>query len=171
MTVVGEMRTPTGGWLLAQLPRAMGRSELVAAFAGAGEEIGDSIRGRIDAVEHQLDPELAGSEMLVFLAGWLGFAIDSFDDPDIYRPFVRRIGRLLRYRGTKTALTELLEVLTGGPVTVEDPGGVFAPGPVPPVGGRRVRVRLSQPGPLGRERLMAVLARELPVGVSVEWAG
>ena len=65
------------GWLLAQLPRAMNGNPLVQAFVDAAEHTGDSVRAQLDALEYQLDPDLASPEMLAYLAGWLGFPLDS----------------------------------------------------------------------------------------------
>jgi phage tail-like protein len=156
------------GWLVSQLPGVLGQNALAAAFAGAAEGVGNSLRQQADAIEHQLDPDLASPAMLTFLASWLGFPLDRFDDPDFHRPLLRTVGRLHRLRGTKAALTELLMVLTGGPVTVSEAGGVFGPGVATPAYDPVVRVQLSQAGPLGQERVLAIIRRELPIGVRLE---
>jgi phage tail-like protein len=156
------------GWLLAQLPRAMSANLLVQAFVDAAEHTGDSVRDQLDALEYQLDPDLASPQMLIYMGGWLGFPLDPLDDPALHRPLLRAIGRLLVQRGTKAAVRELLTQLTGGPVTVEDGGGVFGPGQNVPEPNLTVRVELSRIGPVSPERLAAIIERELPIGARLE---
>lgn len=156
------------GWLLAQLPRAMSGNTLVQAFVAAGEGVGDSLRAELDALEYQLDADLASPEMIAYLAGWLGFPLDRLDDPALHRPLLRALGRLLVHRGTETALSELLSELTGGPVRISDGGGVFGPGQDIPAQAYVVRAELSRVGPVDRDRLVAIVERELPIGVRLE---
>lgn len=156
------------GWLLGQLPRAMSGNPVVQAFVAAAEHTGDSLRAELDGLEHQLDADLATPEMLAYLAGWLGFPLDRLDDPALHRPLLRALGRLLLRRGTPGALRALFAELTGGPVEVQDGGGVFRPGePVPPES-RAVRIELSRVGEIDAERLTAIAEQELPVGVRLE---
>jgi phage tail-like protein len=159
------------GWLLAQLPRAMNANPLVQAFVDAAEHTGDSIRAELDALEYQLDPDLASPEMLAYLAGWLGFPLDRLDDPTFHRPLLRALGRLLAYRGTKRAVAELLAELTGGPVTVTDGGGVWGPGDTVPAENLTVRAELSRTGPVSRDRLAGIVRRELPIGAALDLVG
>lgn len=156
------------GWLLAQLPRAMTGSTVVRAFVEAAEGAGDSFRTQLDGLEWQLDADLAPPEMITYLAGWLGFSLDRLDDPALRRPLLRALGRQLVHRGTPAALVELLTELTGGPVIVTDGGGVFAPGQEVPAETGVVRAELSRLGPVDVERLRAIVARELPIGVRLE---
>lgn len=156
------------GWLVGQLPSVMTDDHVVHAFACAAEEIGDSFRRRTDAVEHELDPHLASPAMLAYLAGWLGFPLDELDGPDYNGSVLPVVGRILATRGTARGLRELLEVLTGGPVEVLDPGGVYGPAEPVPAYESVVRIRLTQIGRRGQARLEAILDRELPVGVDVD---
>jgi phage tail-like protein len=156
------------GWLLAQLPRAMTGNLLVQAFVDAAEHTGDSVRVQLDGLEYQLDPDLASPQMLIFLGGWLGFPLDALDDPAFHRPLLRAVGRLLMQRGTKAAVRELLTQLTGGPVSVEDGGGVFGPGQQVLEENPTVRVELSRIGPISPERLAGIIERELPIGARLE---
>ena len=156
------------GWLLAQLPRALSGNPVIQGFVDAAEHTGDSVRAHLDAVEYQLDPDLASAEMLTYLAGWLGFPLDRLDEPAMHRPLLRALGRLLPHRGTKQALAELLAELTGGPVTITDGGGVYGPGQEVPQEDLTVRVELSRIGPVSRDRLLAIGERELPIGARLE---
>lgn len=155
------------GWLVSQLPEAMQEQELLAAFARAGEEIGDSIRFQLAGLDHQLDPETATDAMLAYLASWFGFTFDTTTDADLTRRLLKQVGPIIRTRGTAASLTALLEVLSDGEVTVQDPGCVLGSDlPLPPAS-NVVVARLSQAGPLGAERLEAIARRELPVGVEL----
>ena len=71
-------------------------------------------------------------------------------------------------RGTRDSLAALLRVLSGGEARVDDPGGIVGPGDPLPVAGRTVVAHLASAGTLGVERLRAVAARELPVGVELQ---
>ncbi len=155
------------GWLVSQLPEAMQRQELLVAFARAGEEIADTVRSQIHSLDAQIDSNTATDPMLGYLASWFGYSFDASLDADLLRRFLKEVGRILRRRGTRTALTTLLEVLTGGTAEVTDPGGVVGPSESLAQDVRRVTVRLSQPGPLGLERLTAIASREVPVGVEL----
>lgn len=155
------------GWLLAQLPRAMSGNELVQAFVGAAEHTGDSIRLQLAALEYQLDPDLASPEMLAYLASWLGFSLDRLDESSLHRPLLHALGRIVSHRGSKAAVAELLAKLTGGPVTVTDGGGVFGPDEDVPAEDLTVHAELTQLGPVGRDRLVAMVKPELPIGASL----
>jgi phage tail-like protein len=156
------------GWLVGQLPAVMTQDQVVRGFAGAAEEIGDSFRRRTEGIEHELDVHLASPAMLAYLAGWLGFPLDELDGPDFNAAVLAVVARTLGTRGTAAGLRALLETLTGAPVEVVDPGGVYGPGDAVPPYDPVVTVRLAQVGPRGQARLAAILDRELPVGVRVD---
>lgn len=156
------------GWLVGQLPEAMQRQELLVAFARTGEEVADSIRFQLAGLDHQLDPDTATGPMLTYLASWFGFSLDASADPELVRGLLKRVGQIIRSRGTRGSLATLLEVLSGGQVEVLDPGGVVGPEEALPAASTVVVVRLSRPGPLGAERLAAIAQREAPIGVLLQ---
>jgi phage tail-like protein len=163
------------GWLLAQLPPAMGRDEVIGGFVRAFEEIADSVREQIADVEYEVDVNHASPEMLAYLASWLGVDIDAamvaaddHETRDAQRRLIKAVGKALVWRGTRRGLETLLEALTDSRVEVTDAGGVFALGePVPPADDR-VIIELDHPGLLTRAQLLAFVADELPVGARVE---
>lgn len=156
------------GWLVGQLPEAMQRQQLLAAFATAGEDIADSLRFQIASLDAQLDPATATDPMLEYVAAWFGFTLDARTDAEVLRRLLGEVGRIVRTRGTRDSLAALLRVLSGGEVTVLDPGGVVGPGDDLPSANSTVMARLATAGPLGVDRLTAIASRELPVGATLQ---
>jgi phage tail-like protein len=156
------------GWLALQLPRALAADPVVNGFVSAVEEIADSVRERIDGVEHQVDTGLATPEMLQFLASWLGLELEPTDPPEYQRSLVREVGRLLGWRGTRFGIEGLLEAATGSRVTVSDGGGVYGQHDTVPPPDPLVTVRLDHTGHLSERQVRAFLEAELPLGAQVE---
>jgi phage tail-like protein len=146
----------------------MAQDRVLRAFAGGAEEVGDSVRRRIESIEHQLDIGLASPGMLRFVAGWLGLALDPADDVDHQRAVVRATGSVLGWRGTRRGVEDLLQALTGGRAEVTDGGGIFAPGDDLPAASEIVRVEVDSTGPLSEDQVRAYLADELPAGAVLD---
>lgn len=158
----------TGGWLTEQLPRAMTADPVLLGFVSAFEELADTVRARIDSIEHQVDAGLATPEMLQFLASWLGLMLEPTDPPPYQRALVHQVGRLLGWRGTRHGIEGLLEAATGARVTVTDGGGVFGKGDQIPPPDPVVRVQLDHTGHLTERQVRAFLEAELPLGARAE---
>jgi len=163
------------GWLIDQLPAVMRRDPVVAGFVRAFEEIGGSIRAQVSDVEYELDVDLASTEMLSYLASWLGVEIDTAlvasDDPQLrnaQRRLIRAVGRALVWRGTRRGVETLLEALTDSRVDVSDSGGIFGAADRVPAASDVVRIDMDHLGSLTRQQILAFLADELPVGTRVE---
>lgn len=156
------------GWLLQQLPPVLAHDTVLRGFVLALEEIADSVRERIDGVEHQLDVDLASPEMLQYVAAWLGIALEPSETGERQRALVRAAGDTVRWRGTRYGVERMLEAATGSRVTVRDGGGVLGaaerPGPFDPV----VRVQVDSTGGLTEQQVRSLLASELPVGALLE---
>ncbi|MGN9911788.1 phage tail protein [Phytohabitans sp. LJ34] len=156
------------GWLVTQLPRAMVADPVLLGFATAFEEVADTVRARIDSIEHQVDAGLASPEMLQFLASWLGLVLEPTDPPAYRRALVREVGRLLGWRGTRHGIEGLLEAATGARVTVVDGGGIYGrDDPVPPAD-PVVKVSLDHTGHLSEAQVRGFLEGELPLGAQLE---
>lgn len=164
----------TPGWLVNQLPQAMAKDRVVAAFVGGCEEVADGLRDRAGAIEHQLDVDLAAPEMLSYLASWLGAQLETTggaadaDARAAQRRLIRAIGQVLGWRGTRRGVEILLEALTGSRVSVSDSGGVFGSGDRMPPADDVVRVELTHLGGLSERQILAFLSEELPVNARVE---
>lgn len=164
------------GVLLDQLPAAVAADPVLAGFVHALQDVVESVLDRVDGLENQFDPGVANPSMVVRLGTWVGLDADFAAGPagpaaavgEHERDLVRRIGALQGWRGTRTGLQRLAAALTGTTAQVQDSGGVHGIGVVPPRASRTVTVRVSRTGPLTRERLVALLEAELPVGVRLE---
>ncbi len=156
------------GWLLDQLPPVLAQDRVVGGFVLALEQIADSVRERVDGVEHQLDVDLAGPEMLAYVAAWLGVTLEPSETGERQRALVRAAGETVRWRGTRYGVERMLEAATGSRVVVRDAGGVFGQaerlGPPDPV----VHVRLDGTGGLTEQQVRSLLEQELPVGARLE---
>jgi phage tail-like protein len=156
------------GWLVEQLPRCLADDPFVPRLVGVTEELADSVRSRIDGIEHYLDVGLASPELVRWLGSWLGLAVGPSLPEDRQRELVRVAGRELGWRGTRRGLERLVRALTGGPVRVSDGGGTFAPGEAPASGGGPVVVQVESTGGVDEHGLLAFIEAELPVGAVVE---
>ncbi|MEQ1502469.1 MAG: phage tail protein [Myxococcota bacterium] len=79
-----------------------------------------SISNRIDHVVDLTDPMMTEAKLLPWLASWVGFDLDESLPVHQQRELVRRAIRLMRTRGTRTGIEEMVRVLTSAPVRVEE---------------------------------------------------
>jgi phage tail-like protein len=160
--------TAGDGWLVAQLPRAMAADPVLRGMVSAFEEVADTVKSRLDSIEHQVDAGLAAPEMLQFLASWLGLVLEPTEPAPQRRALVRQVGRLLGWRGTRHGVEGLLEAATGVRVTVIDGGGIFGVHDDIPPPDPVVRVQLDHTGHLTEGQVRRFLEAEVPVGARVE---
>jgi phage tail-like protein len=155
-------------WLVDQLPRTMAQDPVLRSFVTAFEEVADTVRERIDSVEHHMDTGLASPEMLQFLGSWLGVELEPTDPADYRRSMVREVGRLLGWRGTRYGVEALLEAATGSRVTVTDVGGVYGRNDTVPDENLVVVVQMDHTGHLTERQVLGFLNSELPLGAQVQ---
>jgi phage tail-like protein len=155
-------------WLLDQLPVGMVQDDFFRRFVGIFQEVATSYLDAADGVEHVPDPSVTPAPLLPWLGSWLGTSvIDASLDIDTQRRLVMASGRTMAWRGTRRGLTEWLHVLTGGPVLIDDSGGVHREGEAPgdpPV----VRIRVISTGWLPEEEFITLVRAELPAHVGLE---
>jgi len=154
-------------WLVDQLPRTMSQDPVLRDFVTAFEQVADTVRERIDSVEHQVDTGLASPEMLQFLGSWLGVELEPTDPAEYRRSMVREVGRLLGWRGTRYGVEALLEAATGARVTVIDGGGVYGHRDTVPPENPVVVVQMDHTGHLTERQVLGFLHSELPLGAQV----
>ena len=160
--------TGRDGWLVGQLPRVMAADPVLRDFVTAFEQVHDTVRERIDAVEHQVDTGLASPEMLSYLGSWLGVMLEPTDPAEYRRTLVREVGKLLGWRGTRYGVEALLEAATGARVTVVDAGGVYGSGDQVPPPDPVVVVQMDHTGHLTEKQVMSFLQSEVPLGARVQ---
>lgn len=75
---------------------------------------------QIDHLASLTDPLTCTPRFLPWLASWVGFDLDESLPVHQQRELVRRAIRLMRTRGTRTGIEEMVRVLTSAPVRVEE---------------------------------------------------
>jgi phage tail-like protein len=160
--------TGRAGWLVEQLPRVMGEDPVLHDLVSAFEQVHDTVRERIDAIEYQVDTGLASPEMLAYLGSWLGVMLEPTDPAEYRRSLVREVGKLLGWRGTRFGVEALLQAATGARVTVIDAGGVYGSNDQVPPPDSVVVVQMDHTGHLTERQVLAFLQSELPLGARVQ---
>ncbi len=73
---------------------------------------------QIDRLVDLTDPLMCDAKFLPWLASWVGFQLDESLPVHQQRELVRRAIRLMRTRGTRMGIEEMVRVLTSAPVRV-----------------------------------------------------
>lgn len=110
-----------------------------------------SITDRIDRLPEVTDPLACDAKLLPWLASWVGFQLDESLPVHQQRELVRRAIRLMRTRGTRPGLEEMVRVLTAAPARLDErarPPAVVL-GKAWLIGGRDVVERFQRDEPLG----------------------
>jgi hypothetical protein len=106
--------------------------------------------------------------MVRTLGGWVGLDwIDPSLDDERQRQIVTKYFSLLRWRGTKRGMRQLLELITESPATVEEIGGVYEEGETP-VGIGHVVLRVAHSKWASEADLLRIVRAELPAAVTFE---
>jgi len=79
-----------------------------------------TVTDRIDHLVDLTDPLAAEAKFLPWLSSWVGFELDESLPVHQQRELVRRAIRLMRTRGTRQGIEEMVRVLTSAPVRVEE---------------------------------------------------
>jgi phage tail-like protein len=160
--------TRRGDWLVNQLPAGMLSDDFFVRFVRIFQAEADTLLTHADTLPHLADPRLAPIEMVRYMARWLG--TDGVDDSygeRAQRDVLSMVAHTLPWRGTRYALTQLLELYSGGPVTIVDGGGVYEEGRVPD-DVAWVRLEVASSGPLPTEDFVALVLDEVPAHVRAE---
>jgi phage tail-like protein len=150
-------------WMLNQLPVQMVSNEFFRGFVSIFQELGTTLLEDADNIDHILDVTVAPPEMVRWLATWIAAQpVDADLSVPLQRRMVGSSAQLLTWRGTTSGLRDYLELLSGGPATVEDGGGVWRSGEAPE-DTSWVRLRVERTGDLSREELIERVRDEIPV--------
>jgi phage tail-like protein len=107
-----------------RLPGLFQEDEFAQRLVTAFDESLAPVFTTLDNLEAYLDPRLAPDDFAAWLAEWVGLVADDTWSDQRRRAFVLRAAEIYRIRGTARGLTEELELIFGGKVTIEDSGGV-----------------------------------------------
>jgi phage tail-like protein len=153
------------------LPAIYQDDDFAQRFLAALDDVVAPIYSTLDNFEAYLDPAIAPDDLLEWLAGWVGIALDESWDDSRRRAIVARAVELYRMRGTAAGLAGQVELQTGGTVEIMengatswsvDPGGELPGSPEPLV---VVRVTVPDPRSIDAGRLDAVVASAKPAHV------
>jgi phage tail-like protein len=155
-------------WLVHQLPVGMVEDEFLVRFLSIFQDVADTVVHQIDSLPHAFDPTVAPLPMVRALGGWVG--LDWIDPslPDaLQRRIVRQYFAMLRWRGTKRGMRQLLELISGAPATVQESGGIYQEGTTPAELGHVV-LRVERSGWATEQDLLRIVRAELPASVTFE---
>lgn len=155
-------------WLVQQLPVGMVDDEFLVRFVSIFQEMAESVLVQVDNLPHVFDTAVTPDAMVRAIGGWIG--VDWIDPslPDmLQRRIVREYARLLPWRGTKRGLTQLLSLLSGGAVSVEDSGGVYLEGEAPRHA-PHVRLEVESVSWTTEADLVRIIRDELPANATFE---
>jgi len=135
-------------WLLNQLPMGMLEDDFFARFVGIFQNVATTMVDDVDNLDNVVDVTVAPASVARWMGSWIGVeSIDSSLTHQLQRRIVRESAKILAWRGTKRGLIGFLELMSLGPVIVEESGGVYpegqSPGSPPFV---RIWVKPSSPG-------------------------
>lgn len=160
--------TRRSDWLAHQLPVGMTDDDFLMRFLSIFQTVSDTVLHQIDTLPHMFDPSVAPDPMVRLMSRWLGIElVDSSLDDAIQREIVLEYSKLLAWRGTKQGMQRMLEVITKGPVTVDDNGGVFPEGTAPRTA-PHVRIAVDSTGWATEDDLLVMIRTELPASATFE---
>ena len=153
------------------LPAALQEDPLATRLTAGLDAVLSSVIATLDCLYSYVDPLLAPTDFLEWLAGWVGVALDENWPVERQRITVATAVRLYQSRGTVAGLAAHLEAITGGRVDIDDGGGVrWSTVPnteplhrEPPA--LRVRVHDPDPGAAHHASLHAIVGRAKPAHV------
>jgi phage tail-like protein len=164
----GRVAARQPDWLVGQLPVGMLEDNFFYRFASIFQEQAGTFLDAVDNLDKVVDPAVAPPAMVRFLAAWLALPpLDPTLDETYQRKFVMQAAKLRWWRGTRQGLQAFLELLTGGPVRVDDSGGVSRRCSSPPRCAK-VTVRVGTTGWLSEEDFVELVRDEVPANVALE---
>jgi phage tail-like protein len=137
-------------------------------LASAFDEVIAPVFASLDSFDAWLDPLVAPEDVLDWLAGWVGVALDQTWPVERRRSFVASALDLFRLRGTATGLAAHVAIFSGGEVEVVESGAAgwsskadaAVPGSAQP--DLLVRVKVPDPKRVDSARLEALVLAAKP---------
>ena len=112
------------------LPPVYYEDSLAQRLTASLDEVLAPVMSELDNLQAYLDPGVAPSDFVGWLAGWVGIALDETWPPDRQRALVGQAGELYRWRGTVRGLAALLALYVQAEPEITETGGA-AWSPVP----------------------------------------
>lgn len=107
---------PAASWIdyLPQIYRGSDReTHFLERYLGIFQTFYEELDAEIAEISHRFDPESAEQRFLEWLAGWLHITDTGIWSEEQLRKLLLNAVRLYRMRGTKEALSEIIELYTG----------------------------------------------------------
>ena len=107
---------PAASWIdhLPKIYRSSdGDTHFLERYLGIFQTIYEELDAEIEEMSHRFDPESTELDFLQWLAGWLNITDTSIWTEEQLRELLLKAVRLYRMRGTKEALSEIIELYTG----------------------------------------------------------
>jgi phage tail-like protein len=102
-------------------------NDFVSRFLGIFESVITPIEWNIDNFDLFLDPDTAPDAFLPWLANWFDNDFDDTWSPERQRLLLREAGEIYARRGTRWALSRVLEIYTGCTPVILDTGDDLEP--------------------------------------------
>jgi len=150
------------------LPAIYLEDPFAQALCSGLDEVLAPVLATLDSLPAYFDPAMSPDDMLGWLGGWLGLAVDENQTPERRRDLVRTGIELVRWRGTERGVREAVAAVfdrepelveTGGAAWSSTPG---APLPGGPDGHLLVRLPVSDPETFDLHRLDGLVATVKP---------
>jgi phage tail-like protein len=153
------------------LPTVYRSDFLAEQLCAALDEVLAPIYATLDCLPAYLDPKTAPADMLDWLAGWIGLAVNTHEQPGRKRELIAAGAALLPWRGTVRSVREAVaaafnhetEVIESGSTTCStQPGSEPGGQPVPTL---IVRVTVDKEDDIDRRSLNALVESVKPAHV------
>lgn len=155
------------GWLVGNMPVVMQEDDFTTRFVTIFEEIASSVRFSVESSADAADLSVTTARMIDYLGHWLATPARNRDiDVPLQRAIVQADAATIRARGTVGALRTMLEAVTGSPVVVRDPGGIYRSG-MAQESTRELVVELTGRGHLSDEGLIELIRAEAPAHLPI----
>jgi len=154
-----------------QLPALYQDDGFALRFTAALDDVLAPVLLTLDCLSAYFDPWLAPSDVLTWLAGWVGAEVYESWTLAKRREVVARAVELYRRQGTVSGLAERIELVFGVAPEIEESGGVTAsPTPGAPLPGRAepgllVRLRVDDPTTVDVRRLDVLVEAVKPAHI------
>jgi phage tail-like protein len=162
---------PTPHPLGETLPAMFQEDDFVQRLCGALDQVLAPVVSTLDSLTAYLDPDTAPEDLLEWLAGWVGVALDGATSSERRRALLREGVELHRWRGTAQGIKRAVAaVYDTTPEIIDSGGATWSADPTESLLGDKhpelvVRLRVDNVDAVDRRQLDAVITAVKPVHV------